>query len=163
MRKFQGLRTTSLLVSFAIITFALLIQVNFAGAEDIAPTQGFDAVTLLGGQKAEVDTTQTGPFSIHTVGIVSLNNKKMKASFNVGRNQDALGFWSLLLFGSPSGHGVRDRDISIGLTSADSGHGTIVNTESTAFCFAVGTSILISPVSAADPFQYSIALEGVSR
>ena len=59
MRTFQGARKTSLLVNFTfIITFVLLIKVNFAGAGGIGPHQGIDIITLLPRQKTSITVTQ---------------------------------------------------------------------------------------------------------
>ena len=159
MSKFKGVRRIFLFVSFSlIITLGLLIHVSCAEAGGIGPNQGFDYVTLLAGQKADIDVTQSGPFGIHTVGIVSIGNKKVKASITIGRNQNALGLWFLILSAPGGEHDYIPYDTSFGLVSASEGHGTKVSTPGVDFCLATGSILLLSPVSAADPFKYTIGI-----
>jgi hypothetical protein len=163
MSTFQEMRKTFLsVVSFSlIITFVLLMHVHCAGAQGIG-LKGIDTVTLLTGQKADFDVTQSAPFSMHNVGIVSVGNKKLKASLKVGRDQTVQGFWLLLLFGS-GGNNLLPLDAGYGLVSADSGKDAEVNTGSMGIGFATGSVFLFSPVSAADPFKYSITIQGVAQ
>jgi len=159
MSKFKGVRRIFLFVSFSlIITLGLLIPVSCAEAGGIGPNQGFDYVTLLAGQKADIDVTQSGPFGMHTVVITSIGNKKVKASITIGRNQNALGLWFLILSAPGGEHDYIPYDTSFGLVSASEGHGTKVFTPGVDFCLATGSILLLSPVSAADPFKYTIGI-----
>ena len=153
MSKFQEVRRIFLFVSFSlIITLGLLIHVSCAEAGGIGPNQGFDYVTLLAGQKASITVSQSGPFGIHTVGIVSIGNKQVKSSFTVGSGQ-ATGLWFLYLVGPPGGHGVRVADASFGLISASEGHGTKLKLKGPSICFVAASALLLSPVSSAGRLQ----------
>ena len=159
MSKFQGVKRIFLFVSFSlIITFGLLIHVNCAEAGGIGPNQGIDIVTVLSGQKANIDVTQAGPFGTHTVGIVSIGNKKVKASITIGFGQNAMGLWFLILSAPGGEHDYIPFDTSFGLVSSTAGHGTKLSTPGVDFCLATVSILLISPVSAADPFKYTIGI-----
>ena len=164
MSKFQGLGRVSSLVIFSIITFVLLIHVNFAAAGGIGPNQGFDTVTVLAGQKATVDVTQIGPFSMHTVVFFSVGNKIVKGVFKFSSNQNALGLWYLILFG-PGGHdaSTRSLDATSGLLASESGAKAAVNVDNWCLGFATGGALLFSPASAANPFKYSLIIESMKR
>ena len=159
MSKFQGVKRMFLFVSFSlIITFGLLIHVNCAEAGGIGPNQGIDIVTVLSGQKANIDVTQSGPFGIHTVVITSIGNKKVKASITIGGGQNAMGLWFLILSAPGGEHDYIPFDTSFGLVSSTEGHGTKLSTPRVDFCLATVSILLISPVSAADPFKYTTGI-----
>ena len=164
MSKFQGLGRASSLVIFSIITLVLLIHVNFAAAGGIGPNQGFDTVTVLAGQKATVDVTQIGPFSMHTVVFFSVGNQKAKGIFKMGGNQNAVGLWYLILFG-PGGHdaSTRSLDATSGLLAAESGAKAEVNIDNWCLGFVTGGAFLFSPASPANPFKYSLIIESTKR
>ena len=164
MGKFQGVGRASSWVLFSIITFVLLILVNFAAAGGIGPNQGFDTVTVLAGQEAKVNTTQTTPFGMHTVIFFSVGNIIINSSFQVGGNQNAEGLWYLMLFG-PGGHdaSTRSLDATTGIVSVDKGRQIKVNVDNWSLGFATGGVLLFSPVSSADPFTYTISVKGTQR
>jgi hypothetical protein len=164
MSKFQGVGRASSLVIFSLITFVLLIHVNFAAAGDIGTNQGFDTVTVLAGQSAEVDTTQIIPFGMHTVVFFSVGNQIVKGGFEIGRNQNAVGLWYLILFG-PGGHdaSTRSLDVASGLIAAESGAKAEANIDNWCLGFVTGGALLFSPVSAANPFKYTISVTGTQR
>ena len=164
MGKFQGVRRISLSVCFLIITFALSIHMNCAEAGGIGPNQGFDSVTVLANQKATVDITQIGPFGMHTVGFLSVGNLDINVNFEVGKRQNAEGLWYLILFG-PGGHDASTRSLyaTTGLVSVDKGKSAKVNIDNWCLGFATGGVLLFSPVSAADPFKYTISVISTKR
>jgi len=164
MGKFQGVRRISLSVCFLIITFALSIHMNCAEAGGIGPNQGFDSVTVLANQKATVDITQIGPFGMHTVGFLSVGNLDINVNFEVGKRQNAEGLWYVILIG-PGGHDASTRSLDAvwGLVSMERGNKATVNTDNWCLGFTTGGALLFSPVSAANPFKYSLIIKGTQR
>ena len=161
MGKFPGVRRVSLLARFSIITFALLLQVNFAAAGSIGPNQGFDFVMLFPKQTINVDITQAAPFGIHTVGVLSFYNLKMRAlCLTFPPTQNAQGLWFIML--SNFAYTPTDREFSYGSVSKDEGHGLEVKTNpKIGLSYTMSGAILTSPVSAESPYKYRISFEGV--
>ena len=163
MSEFQGMRRISLtLILSLIITFALLIHLSCVEAGGISPNQGFDSVTVLANQKATVDITQIGPFGMHTVGFLSVGNLDINANFLVGRKQNAQGLWYVILFG-PGGHDYEYLDAACGLVAFQKGNKATVKTDNWCLGFVTGGALLFTPVSAADPFKYSLVIKGTQR
>ena len=159
MSKFQGVKRIFLFVSFSlIITFGLLIHVSCAEAGGIGPNQGTDIVTLLAGQKAVIDVTQSGPFGMHFVGILSLGSKKLKSSFLLGAGQSATGLWLMTLTAHGGVHDYLPFDASFGLLSADEGESSSFNIERQDFLIVTQSVLVFSPVSSANPLKYTITI-----
>jgi len=162
MGKFQGVRGISLTVSFSlIITFALLIHADFAGAGGvgrIGPNQGFDTTTLLAKQGFEFDLTQSTAFGTHGISVLSLENKELKTTLvPKPPSYGTPGYWMLMVFSyeSKSIH----TDFAFGLTSNEASYPAIVDLNpGIGVAIAVGIVSLSSP-SAEDPFQFVISLE----
>jgi hypothetical protein len=102
MRMFKKVRRNSLSMSLVlIITFALLISLNPARAEDI--DQDFTIgpvsfVPLLIGQSATIRLTAAGAFGFHTVIVASYGNSTSKIA--IGGMTDGFGFWTTSLIGT---------------------------------------------------------------
>ncbi len=164
MGKVQGVRRISLTVSFSlIITFALLIHADFAGAgglERIGPNQGFDTTTLLPKATFEFDLTQSTAFGTHGIRVLSLKNKELKTTLSPKPSSYGTpGWWILMTFSyeSNSFHS----DFSFGLTSNESSYPTVVELNpGIGVTISIGIVSLVSP-SAEDPFQFTIALESI--
>jgi hypothetical protein len=164
MGKFQGVRRISLTVSFSlIITFALLIHADFAGAGGlgrIGPNQGFDTTTLLPKAVFQFDLTQSTAFGTHGIRVVSLKNKELKTTLVPKPSSFGTpGWWILMTFSyeSNSFHS----DFAFGLTSNEASYPTVVD-----LAPGIGVAISIGIVSLAappaeDPFQFTIALESI--
>ena len=126
MSKFQGMRKISLTVSLSlIITFALLIHADFAGAGGlgkIGPNQGFDTAVLLFSQSYVLSTTQPTAFGIHGVNVLSLGNEGIDATLDIEKRTLQPGTWLVLLWGVGGGiggvGGAGGTDMHFGLTSA---------------------------------------------
>ena len=164
MGKVQGVRGISLTVSFSlIITFALLIHADFAGAGGvgrIGPNQGFDTTTLLAKQGFEFDLTQSTAFGTHGIRVLSLKNKELKTTLTPKPpSHGTPGWWILMTFSydSNSFHS----DYAFGLTSNESSYPTVVELNpGIGVTISIGIVSLVSP-SAEDPFQFTIALESI--
>jgi hypothetical protein len=164
MGKVQGVRGISLTVSFSlIITFALLIHADFAGAGGlgrIGPNQGFDTTTLLPKAQFQFDLTQSTAFGTHPISVVSLKNKELKTTLTPKPpSYGTPGWWILMTFSydSNSFHS----DFAFGLTSNEGGYPTVVDLNP-----GIGVAITFGIVSLAsppaeDPFQFTIALESI--
>ena len=93
MRKFKGVKRTSLFVSLClIITLAFLINTNLARA------QTFDTMLLLQGQGASSGTSSTQPASFHTIWITDVGNVTLSATIN-GPSSGAGIAW-VMIFGT---------------------------------------------------------------
>ncbi len=89
---------------FLIIAFGASLSVSSVRAqesEDIAPDQSFDIITLLQGQSATLNVSQTTPFAYHTVFVTSIGNSTLGASL-AGLTPKTLGWWTLMVI-SPKG------------------------------------------------------------
>ena len=160
MKRFKRSNMKSLFMNFSLITiFVLLIHVNFAGAGDIGPNQAMDTVSLLSGQSYTFSTTQTTPFGSHSVGVLSIKNKKLTATFTAN-STGASGFWLLTMIGTGKrnwfGMGYGFTFPSGGLTAA------VDVSNEISLGLATVTLFLTSPVSAATPFRYSIRVAGTA-
>lgn len=159
MGKFQGAKRIFLSVSFSlIIAFGLLIHVSCAEAGGIGPNQGIDLITLLAGQKAEIAVTQSRPFGIHCVGILSLGSKRLKSQFLIGPGQNATGLWLMILSAPGGEHDYIPYDPTFGLLSADEGQSSSLKIERRDFCFVIQSVLIFSPVSSANPLKYTIII-----
>lgn len=162
MGKFQGVRRISLIVSFfLIITFALLIHADFAGAGGlgrIGPNQDFETITLLAKQEHQLDTTQSTAFGIHGIRVVSFKNKELIASLVPKTpSYGTPGFWILMAFSYES-NSIHS-DYAFGLTSNETNYPAIVNLDpGLGLAIAAGIVYLSSP-SAEDPFQFIIEVK----
>jgi len=169
MRKNQRSRKTLLSMSLSlIITFALLIHVNFAKAEEvgaIGPKLGIDFTTLIAGQSATIGVTQTLPFDFQIIGIVSLYNKALTASISGDMTgPDGIsGLWFISLTGTGGKYGT---DIAIGSAPYGSGQQAIIDVDTfLSFGLVIAGSVLItsgSDVIAETPVTYKIKIQGTS-
>jgi hypothetical protein len=150
----------SLFVNLSLITiFVLLPHVNFAGAGDIDLNQAMDTVSLLSGQSASFTTTQTTPFSFHSVGVLSIKNKRLTATFTANTS-GASGFWLLTMIGTGK---INWYDIGYGFTFPSGGPTAEVDvSRGISFGLATVSVFLTSPVSAETPFKYSIKVAGTA-
>ena len=170
MNSFFMKKRVSLFASLLLIIVLALFPVNFARAGGIGPNQGFDSVTLGWGQSATISTTQAAPFGTHTIGVMSIWNRELKADFTPVIDGKT-GFWTLLLIGTGGDYFVReDRpvpqwlDIGLGVIASSSGDMPWVDIDPIfSFGLAISTVYITSPVSAADPFKYSIRLSTVAH
>jgi Neuraminidase (sialidase) len=164
MSKFQRAKRTSLFVSLSlIITFALLIHVNFARAEDvegISPNLGFDVVTLLGGQNASFSTSQTTPFDMYSVGVLSFFNKSLKAEFTSITAGES-GLWWMTIMGT-GGRNWFDYSFGLVFPKGYPAAEIDIGTEAS-IAIATGGIILFSDVSAEDPINYTIKVTGTAK
>lgn len=156
-------KRTSLLVSLSlIITFAFLINANFARAEEmegILPSQGIDIVTLWAGQNQTVKTSQVISSGIKSIGVISIGNKSLKAELTM-TTKEVTGFWWILLIGTSTTNGI---DFGYGLTYPSSGLSANVILD---LYFGLGLAIggvnATSSVSVAEPIKYSIKITGTA-
>jgi hypothetical protein len=158
MDKLKQAETTSLFMSLLlIITLALLIQVNSARAKEaeaITPNLGFDYFLLLEGQSVTSSTTQTIPFDLYTVGIVSIGNDTLSASLSV-RETEATGFWWVSIIGTG---GIYWYDFEFGIIPVSGSSASINVSKVISLALAIGGLYLTSPVSAEDPVKYNITV-----
>jgi len=170
MNSFFMKKRVYLFASVLLIIVLALFQVNFARAGGIGPNQGFDSVTLGWGQSATISTTQAAPFGTHTIGVMPIWNRELKADFTPVIDGKT-GFWTLLLVGTGGDYFVRkDRpvpqwlDIGLGVITSSSGDMPWVDIDPIfSFGLAISTVYITSPVSAADPFKYSIRISTVAH
>ena len=166
MSKFQGMRRISLTVSLSlIITFALLIHADFAGAGGlgkIGPNQGFDTAVLLFSQSYVLSTTQPTAFGIHGVNVFSLGNEGIDATLDIEKRTLQPGTWLLLLWGaggSVGGGGEANADLKYGLTSATGGIRAKIKVGGlSAFARALLIINLTSP-SEENPLEFQLKIE----
>ena len=165
MSKFQRAKRTSLFVSLSlIITFALLLHVNVARAEDvegISPNLGFDVVTLLGGQNASFSTSQTTPFDMYSVGVLSFFNRTLKAEFTSITAGES-GLWWITIMGTGGGGIWFDYSYGLIFPKGYPGAEIVIGTE-VSIGIATGGLILFSDVSAEDPVNYTIKVTGAAN
>lgn len=181
MNKLQGLKRTTQLVSFSLITtFVLLMHVNFARGEGlgIGPNQGYDQVTLFAGQDAQFETTTASQSGSHSVRVVSYFNRILKASIEPLKAEetgDGTGVWWVMVFGTGGDHFVRKYsdaprwfDYAIGVIWP----GMKYTKHADAWCdidpvfslaLAIGGVYLTSPVSVEEPFSYKIKIDTTSH
>lgn len=161
MRKFQRVKKTFLFVSSSlVITFAYLMHVNCARAEEvegIVPTQGFDVVYLLSGQDMTIDTTQITSFGSHSVVAVSLGNKSLAAKLTISSN-DVIGLWWITLWGTSITHYF---GFAFGFDSGGQSANVILD-QWAGLGLATGGVIATSPVSAEEPIKYKINIKGTA-
>ena len=170
MNGFLIKKRVSLFASLFLIIALAFFQVNFARAGGISPNQGFDSVTLGWGQSATFSTTQATPIGTHSVGVMSIWNRELKADFKPVIDGKT-GFWTLLLIGTGGDYFVRrDRpvpqwlDIGLGVITSANGDMPWVDIDPVfSFGMAIATVYITSPVSPADPFKYSIAMSTVAH
>jgi len=86
---------------FLMITFGIFFGVTTVAAEEIAPDQSFDIITLLQGQSATLSVSQSTPFGFHTVFVTSVGNATLGASL-VGLTPNTMGWWTLMVIGARS-------------------------------------------------------------
>jgi len=156
MSKFQGVKRIFLSVSFSlIIAFGLLIQVNCAEAGGIGPNQGFDSVLVMGDQTQTITTTQAAPFGTHGVFILSIDNVSVESKLTF-TTTTARGIWTLTTITLGS---MIPIDVTWGLVPL-SGKMTRNDVPPVGVGISIGTVILTSPVSAANPVQCRIKITG---
>lgn len=164
MNNFLMKKNVFFFMSVPLMIVLALFQVNFARAGGILPNQGFDTLTLGWGQSGSISTTQAIPFGMHSVGVMSIWNREIKATFSPVIDGKK-GFWTLLLIGTGGDYFVRDYrpvpqwiDIGLGVITSSSGDMPWVDIDPIfSFALAISTVYITSPVSAADPFKYSIS------
>ena len=104
MKKILSGRVDLAVSLFLIMTFAILLGVTTVtaqAAEDIAPNQSFDLVTLLQGQSATLSVSQSAPFGFHTVFVTTIGNNSLGASL-AGLTPNTLGWWTVMVIGARS-------------------------------------------------------------
>ena len=157
MRKFKGVKRTSLFVSLSlIITFAFIINVNPAGAEDIGainPSQTFDTMLLLTGQNATSATSSTQPASFHTIWVTSIGNSTLSAEITVSGPSEASGLAWVMLFGTG---GANWGNIFFGPVPNKGIKTKIDIAKDLSFAIVMGGVLLTTPVDTDDPAKYSI-------
>jgi hypothetical protein len=127
----------------------------------IDPNQALDTVTLYSAQNATFSTSQTSSFGSHSVGVVSINNQSLTATLTIN-TPGAVGFWTILMIGTGRTNWI---DIAAGFVSPAGGLTAQVDVDTDlALGLAIGSAFVISPpVSAAEPFRYSIRVAGTAR
>jgi len=161
MSKIQRAKRVSLFMSLSlIITFLLLIHVNFARAKEVGgidPDFGFDIATLLPGQYIEISTSQTIAFDAYGVGVISVFNNTLTATLTVSTT-GASGLWWITMMGTG---GKNWFDFGYGLIGAKSGLTAEIDVSpGISFGIATGGTIVTSEVSSEDPFKYKIKVSG---
>jgi hypothetical protein len=161
MGKSQGVRKISLAVSFfLIITFALLININFAGAGglgSIGANQGFDSVVLFKDQSRTFTTTQTTPYGTQNIFFLSLGNEVISGELR-NITSTATGVWwvsSIATWGA----GTSWFDLKFGIIPF-SGLLSQVTAGEMSYGMVSGGLFITSPVSAGEPVSYSIKVTG---
>jgi hypothetical protein len=151
-----------LLSSSLIITFTLFVTINFARAEGpggIDPHQAIDIVTLYAAQSATFSTSQATPIGSYSVGVISINNKALTATFTVNTS-GALGFWTILMIGTGPRNWI---DFAFGFAFPTGGLTAAIDVhKDVSLGIAIGTAFVFSPVSAEEPFRYSIKVAGTA-
>ncbi len=161
MGKFQGVRKISLAVSFfLIITFFLLININFAGAGglgSIGANQGFDSVVLFKDQSRTFTTTQSTPSGASNIFFLSIGNEVVSGELR-NITSTATGVWwvsSIATWGA----GTSWFDLKFGLIPF-SGLLAQVTAGPMSPGIVLGGLYITSPVSAEEPVSYSIKVSG---
>ena len=161
----RKLSMQSLSVSLAlIIALILLVNINLAragGLGSINPNQAMDTVALYSAQSATFSTSTTSSNGSHSVGVVSFNNQALTATLTIN-TPGAIGFWTILMIGTGRTHWI---DIGTGFLIPSGGLNATVDVDTDlALGLAIGSVFVISPpVSAAEPFGYSIRVAGTAR
>jgi hypothetical protein len=151
---FKKVRRNSLFMSLVlIVTFALLISLNPAGAEDIDQDFTFGPVSfvpLLKGQNYTINVTAAGTFGFHTVIVASYGNSTSKIT--IGGMRDGFGFWTTSIIGTG---GRNWFDITTGFWPY-SGNGAQVDVNDN-ISFAIGTATyFINDPGAGFPLAYTL-------
>jgi len=148
MRKFKGVKRTSLFVSLSlIITFAFLVNA------DLTRAQTFDSMLLLEGQSASSGTSSVQPASFHTILITSIGNRVLSAT--ISGPSSGFGIAWIMLYGTG---GKNYFDYNYGPVS-NSGIKAIIDIgKDVSFGVIIGGIILTSPVSAEAPARYSFSI-----
>ena len=142
---------------FLIVVFALLINVNFAMAEEfegLNPHAGFDFVLLLDGQSATVSTSATTPTDVHTVGVLSIGKRVLSASLSI-IGTEASGMWWISAIGNGRSMFF---DFAIGVAPYRGRSVQVMIDETVGIGLVTGGVVLIPPVFAEDPVRYSITV-----
>lgn len=163
MSKIQRAKRASLsMILSLIITFLLLIHVNFAKAEEassIKPNLGFDFSVLSPGQSITFNATQSMAVDVHNVGVISLYNKSLTATLTT-TTKGATGFWWITMMGIG---GKNWFDLGYGLIGPTGGlTATIDIGKGVSFGLASGGAIITSIGDSGYPFKYSIRVAGSS-
>jgi len=148
MRKFKGVKRTSLFVSlFLIITFAFLINA------DLTRAQTFDTMLLLQGQGASSGTSSTQPASFHTIWITDVGNVTLSATISGPSSGSGIAW--VMIFGTG---GKNWGDIAFG-PLPNSGIKALIDIGGgVSFATVIGGVILSSEVSAEAPARYSFSI-----
>ena len=163
MGKFQGVRKISLAVSFfLIITFVLLININFAGAGglgSIGANQGFDSVVLFKDQSRTFTTTQSTPSGASNIVFLSIGNEVVSGELR-NITSTATGVWwvNVAALGGAGAVGSWS-DFKFGLIPF-SGLLAQVTAGPMSPGIVLGGLYITSPVSAEEPVSYSIKVSG---
>jgi len=148
MRKFNGVKRTSLFVSLSlIIAFAFLINA------DLTRAQTFDTMFLLEGQGASSGTSSTQPASFHTIWVTSIANSTLSATISGPSNASGIAW--VMIFGTG---GANWGDIAFGPVP-NSGIRVLIDIgKELSFATVIGGVILTTPVDAESPARYSFSI-----
>jgi len=148
MRKFKGVKRTSLFVSLSlIITFAFLINA------DLTRAQTFDTMLLLQGQGASSGTSSTQPASFHTIWITDVGNVTLSATISGPSSGSGIAW--VMIFGTG---GKNWGDIAFGPVPNSGIKALIDIGGGVSFATVIGGVILSSEVSAEAPARYSFSV-----
>ncbi len=148
MRKFKGVKRTSLFVSLSlIITFAFLINA------DLTRAQTFDTMFLLQGQGASSGTSSTQPASFHTIWVTDIGNSTLSATISGPSSGSGIAW--VMIFGTG---GRNWGDLAFGPVP-NSGIKVLIDIGGDlSFAVVIGGVILSSEVSAESPARYSFSV-----
>ena len=163
MGKFQGVRKISLAVSFfLIITFALLININFAGAGglgSIGANQGMDRVVLFKDQTRSYTTSQIIPYGTRNIFFISIGNTALAAELR-DITDTATGFWWVSAIAA-GGAGESFFDLRFGVIPHEGKQPQITLGQISPGIVSGGLYIT-SPVSAEEPVDYTIKVKAAA-
>ena len=142
-----------------IFTITLCMHGNYTKAiemEGINPDMSFEFAIVLQGQSTDsISTTVVKTFDLFNVGILSIENQTLTASFNM--TSDQTGIWWVLLIGIGK---TTDYDFVYGLAPVSDITAQITMDSDVGVGLATGGVISFDPVSEEEPLAYNINING---
>lgn len=139
-----------------VLTSSLCMSVTSTQAQELNDDQAFEFVIVLQGQSSgSIDTTATTPFDLNNLGILSVGNQTLTASLDITSEQMGLWWIGLVSLGT-----VADADFVFGVAPIAGQTAQIAVAPGISFALATGGVFSITPVSEAEPINYSIFING---
>jgi hypothetical protein len=157
MKRILGGKFALAVSVFLIIAFGAFLGVTAVAAqeaEDIAPDQAYDIITLLQGQSATLSVSQSAPYGFHSVFVTSIGNPTIGATLTGVADKMTMGWWTVMLIGYRSRTLV---DFSFGVVPWGGVKASIDLTEDAGFGLVLSTVFLsVMPESGQTTYSLSI-------